>query len=114
MENPSYCNSLPPSGICRFMHNISYDTLLFAIYIPTQETTGNLGKSGRRRGGLPQGRAHELIVQGQMASPESIHTDNIMWTDQDTYVYMYVYVNVYIHMYMCVTCMHACMHMCMP
>lgn len=38
-------------------------------------------KAGSRRGGLPQGRTHQLVVQGQVVSPEDIHISNI-WTQQ--------------------------------
>lgn len=46
---------------------------------------------GTRRSGPHQGKAHQLIVQCQMASPENTHTSYIIRTDlvlvRNTHVY---------------------------
>ena len=39
-------------------------------------------KAGRGRGGPPQGRAHQLVIQYQMVNPENIHTSSIIQTAQ--------------------------------
>lgn len=52
-------------------------------------------KAGSKRGGLLQNRTHQPAVQGQMVSPESINTSNIMEAEQVIFTNIYVY--VYIH-----------------
>lgn len=47
------------------------------------------------RNSIPQGKAHQLIVQCQKVSPKNIHTDNIIHTEQ-------VILEINIHMHMCV------------
>lgn len=51
-------------------------------------------KAGSRRGGLPQGRTHQLVVQGQVVSPEDIHISNI-WTQQ--VLFRNVYACTHVH-----------------
>ena len=41
-----------------------------------------LRKSGSKRNSLPQGRAHQLIIQHQIVIPENIHRNNIIQTKQ--------------------------------
>lgn len=47
----------------------------------SQAATANWS-DGNRRGGPPQGRAHQLLVQYQIFSPEIMHTETFLWTNQ--------------------------------
>lgn len=59
----------------------------------------------RRRNGVLHGKARQLVIQYQIASPEKTHTNSIIQTGQDVFmhlgIYPYIciyctYVNVYI------------------
>lgn len=41
-------------------------------------------KSRRGRGGFPKGRAHQMVVQCQMAHLGNIHTRKVIWGKQVT------------------------------
>lgn len=53
-------------------------------------------KSRRRRGGFPKGRAHQMLVQCQMAHLGNIHTRKVIWGKQVTVrnIYAYTYTHV--------------------
>lgn len=42
---------------------------------------GQLSRAGGGEGAL-RGRAHQLVVQRQVVSPENMHVSNIIWTGQ--------------------------------
>ena len=54
---------------------------------------------------FPKRRAHWLVIQYQMISPENIHTSNIAKTEQIilrnifVYIYIYIYTHTHIHIY---------------
>lgn len=52
-------------------------------------------KAGISRGGLPQGRAHKLVVGGQMSSPGNRHSSSLMHND------MVIFTNRCICVYAC-------------
>lgn len=49
---------------------------------PYTKNCMQLKKARSRRGGILQRRSHKLIAQGQMSSPEYMHTNNIMCKEQ--------------------------------
>lgn len=51
-------------------------------FSPTQRSISNRGKLRGREVGPPQGKAHHLVAQCQMVSPEHIHTGNIVQIQQ--------------------------------
>lgn len=68
-------------------------------------------KTGTRRGGLPQGREHQLI-ECQMVIPENIHLRNIKRSQYiifrniysyniHYYTYIWIYTHVYMHVHIC-------------
>lgn len=57
--------------------------------------------AGSGQASFLQGRAHQLIVQSQMVSPESKHPSNIEQTEQVVFMYSGIY--MHIHMQLCVT-----------
>lgn len=63
---------------------------------PTQETIGHGGML-RRGESLPQGKAHQLVIQYQMASPENTHASNIIQTEQ--VIFRCICVSTYIQMH---------------
>jgi hypothetical protein len=49
---------------------------------PSTMNYKKLRKAENSRSGLPQGRAHQLVVQCQMVSPEHMQNRKFMWTGQ--------------------------------
>lgn len=50
-----------------------------------------LRKSGRQRGGLPQGRKYQFVVQCQIVNPEYINTNIIIQTEKVIFRSIYAY-----------------------
>lgn len=48
------------------------------------------------RDGSHQTRAHQLMVQGQIESPENIHKNNIIWTSV-IHRSIFTYMNTHMH-----------------
>ena len=71
---------------------------------PSQELKA-IKKARNRSSGLPQGRAHQYIVQCQMVSSENICTGNIIQTEQVIFkhIYLYTYAHTHTHIYLHVT-----------
>ena len=63
---------------------------------PYAKSYRQLQKAGSARGGLPQRRAHQLVVQCQMVSPENIQKSNTTQTSQVIFWNTPVYANTYI------------------
>jgi len=48
---------------------------------PYRKNYRQLRRAGSRRDGLPQGRAHQMVVLCQTVSLENTRTSNIIWTE---------------------------------
>jgi hypothetical protein len=58
-------------------------------------------KSGRNS--LPQGRAHQLVIQHQVVSHEIIHASNIMQINQVAFICLGIYISIHMYMHITIT-----------
>lgn len=49
------------------------------------------------RDDIPQGKAHQLVVQCQIVSNENIHACIIIWTEQVMFWHMHVHIHICMH-----------------
>lgn len=46
---------------------------------------------------LPQGIVHQLGIQNKMVTPENIHTNNIIQTEQVVFTYLEIQIHIYVY-----------------
>ena len=63
-----------------------------------QPYTRNYRDAESGRNHPPQGRAHQLVIQYQMVSPENIHQGNLTLSEKVALTYLGIYMYIHISM----------------